>query len=70
MNFFSIFLLKKFTISHLNDIKAISGSVEGITAESEQEIKNLSIGTALLTGITDMPLFINIRPRLTPHGGH
>jgi uncharacterized protein len=51
------------------DIKAISNSVEGINAESETEIKNLSIGNALLTGVVDMPLYVQIRPRMTKHGG-
>lgn len=57
-------------VTNPNDLKAISSSVEGITSESEEEIKNLSIGTALVTGIVDMPLFVNIRPRMTKHGGH
>lgn len=56
-------------ITNPNDLKAVSNSVEGITAESEDEIKNISIGAALLTGITDMPLFISVRPRMTRHGG-
>lgn len=53
-----------------NDLKAVINSVEGITNESYQEIQNLSIGTALVTGVTDTPLFINVRPRKTMHGGH
>ncbi|MFH2020841.1 MAG: ATP-binding protein [archaeon] len=57
-------------ITNPNDLKAISNSVEGITAESESEIRNLAIGTALVTGIVDMPLFVTIRPRRTMHGGH
>jgi len=57
-------------VTNPNDLKAISNSVEGITAESQDEVKNLSIGTALVTGIVDMPLFVNIRPRITKHGGH
>ncbi|NTV22967.1 MAG: ATP-binding protein, partial [Nanoarchaeota archaeon] len=57
-------------ITNPSDIKAVSSSVEGLTAESEEEIKNLSIGTALITGVVDMPLFVNIRPRMTEHGGH
>jgi hypothetical protein len=56
-------------VTNPNDLKAISNSVEGITAESEEEILNLPIGTALVTGIVDMPLFVNIRPRLSMHGG-
>ncbi|MBU0461918.1 MAG: ATP-binding protein, partial [Nanoarchaeota archaeon] len=56
-------------VTNPNDLRAISGSVEGITMESESEIKNLPIGTALITGIVEMPLFVNIRPRRTKHGG-
>ncbi len=56
-------------ITNPNDLKAISNSVEGITWESENEIKNLPVGTALITGIVDMPLLVSIRPRKTRHGG-
>jgi uncharacterized protein len=56
-------------VTNPNDLKAISSSVEGITSESESEIQNLSIGHALITGVVDVPLFIEIRPRMTKHGG-
>lgn len=56
-------------VTNPNDLKAIVNSVEGITSETEEEIKNLSIGTALVTGVVDMPLFVNIRTRITQHGG-
>ena len=56
-------------VTNPNDLKAISNSVEGITGESQEEVKNLPIGTAMITGIVDMPLFVNIRPRMTKHGG-
>jgi uncharacterized protein len=56
-------------VTNPNDLKAISNSVEGITTESEKEISNLSIGTALVTGIVDVPLFVNIRTRRSKHGG-
>lgn len=52
-----------------NDLKAVLSSVEGITAESYDEIKNLPVGTALLSGVVGMPLVVNIRPRMTQHGG-
>jgi uncharacterized protein len=55
--------------SNPNDVRAISNSVEGITQETEKEIVNLPIGTALITGIVDLPLLVNIRPRTTRHGG-
>ena len=57
-------------VTNPNDLKAVSNSVEGITAESEEEIINLAIGCALITGVVDMPLFVNIRPRMSQHGGH
>ncbi|MFH1848866.1 MAG: ATP-binding protein [archaeon] len=56
-------------VTNPNDLRAISGSVEGITAESENEIRNLPVGSALITGIVDIPLFVNIRPRRSKHGG-
>ncbi|MDN5327429.1 MAG: hypothetical protein PWP03_67 [Candidatus Woesearchaeota archaeon] len=52
-----------------NDLKAISNSVEGLTSESEKEIRNLPIGTAIVSGVLDRPLFVKIRPRQTKHGG-
>lgn len=56
-------------VTNPNDLKAIGNSVEGITKESENEIQNLSIGHALVTGVVDVPLFVQIRPRMTKHGG-
>jgi uncharacterized protein len=57
-------------ITNPNDLKTVSNSVEGITAESEEEIQDLPIGTAMITGVVDIPLFVNIRPRMSQHGGH
>lgn len=56
-------------VTNPNDIKAISNSVEGITYDTEKEIQNLSVGTALVTGVVDTPLFVEIRPRKSKHGG-
>lgn len=56
-------------ITNPNDLKAVSNSVEGLTNSTEKEIQNLTIGQALITGITDMPLLVNIRPRKSLHGG-
>jgi len=56
-------------VTNPNDLRAISNSVEGITSETEKEIINLPIGTALISGIIDLPLFVDIRPRKTKHGG-
>jgi hypothetical protein len=61
------FILK---VTNPNDLKAISASVEGLTAEAEKEIANLPIGTSLITGIVEVPLLVNIRPRRSLHGGH
>jgi DNA helicase HerA-like ATPase len=56
-------------VTNPNDLKAVMNSVEGITSDSEKEIQNLSIGSSLITGVVDMPLFTNIRPRKSKHGG-
>ncbi len=56
-------------LTNPNDLKAVSQSVEGITLETEKEIKNLPVGTALVTGIVDIPLLVSIRPKRTKHGG-
>lgn len=56
-------------VTNPNDLKALSASVEGLTNSAEKEIQNLPIGTALITGLTDTPLFVNIRPRMSLHGG-
>jgi uncharacterized protein len=56
-------------VTNPHDLKAISGSVEGISSSTEKELPNLQIGTAILTGVTDMPLIIDIRARKSRHGG-
>lgn len=56
-------------VTNPNDIKAISHSIEGITLHTEREIQNIPIGTALVTGIVDLPLLVNIRLRMSKHGG-
>ncbi len=56
-------------VTNPNDLKALSASVEGLTSSAEKEIQNLPIGTALITGLTEVPLFVNVRPRLSLHGG-
>ncbi|MBR9677461.1 ATP-binding protein [Candidatus Woesearchaeota archaeon] len=56
-------------ITNPNDLKAITSSVEGVTSDTEGELTSLPIGTAMVTGVTEMPLFVNIRPRKTMHGG-
>ena len=52
------------------DLKAITSSVEGLTGNMEEEIQTLPIGTALVMGGNiSMPLFVEVRPRETKHGG-
>ncbi|MDI6738624.1 MAG: ATP-binding protein, partial [Nanoarchaeota archaeon] len=56
-------------VTNPHDVKAIGNSIEGITAETENEVKDIPVGTALVTGVIDLPLFVKIRPRRTKHGG-
>ncbi len=56
-------------VTNPNDLKAISSSFEGITSETEEEIKNLPIGKALVIGAADYPIFVDIRVRKSEHGG-
>lgn len=56
-------------VTNPNDVKAITSSIEGITAGMEKEIPNLPIGTAIVTGVAEMPLAVRIRPRRSRHGG-
>ncbi len=56
-------------LTNPGDLKAVSSSIEGITTETEKEISNLHIGNALVVGVVDMPLFVEVRPRKTKHGG-
>ena len=56
-------------ITNPNDLRAVVSSVEGITNESAEEIKNLPIGTALVVGAVNVPIFVNIRTRKSKHGG-
>lgn len=56
-------------ITNPNDLKTVSNSVEGITEESIDEVKNLPVGSAMICGVVDLPLFVNVRTRRTRHGG-
>ena len=52
------------------DLKAIAASVEGLTEGMEDEIQALPTGTAIIaSGNFSVPLFVDIRPRETKHGG-
>ena len=56
-------------ITNPNDIKTIMESVEGITKGVEDEMRSLPIGTALIVGVIDQPLLVDIRIRRTNHAG-
>lgn len=61
------FILK--VTNHL-DLKALSASVEGLTKGGEAQIQHLPIGVGLMAGGgLPLPLFIDIRPRKSKHGG-
>jgi DNA helicase HerA-like ATPase len=52
------------------DLKAIAQSIEGLTPGMEDMIQSLPVGTALVTGGGyHTPLFCEVRPRATRHGG-
>ncbi len=56
-------------VTNPHDVKAIGNSVEGMTSEVEDELRNLHIGTALVVGVVDLPLLVEVRPRRSKHGG-
>lgn len=56
-------------ITNPNDLKSVIASSEGVDSDSENEIQKLNIGTCLLTGVIDIPLKVNVRPRISKHGG-
>ncbi|MFA5944592.1 MAG: DUF87 domain-containing protein [Candidatus Thermoplasmatota archaeon] len=57
-------------VTNPNDLKAIVQSVEGISMEVADEVQRLPVGVALVAGggLTQ-PVFVDVRPRLTRHGG-
>lgn len=57
-------------VTNPNDLKAITASVEGITSAGADEVQRLPVGVALVAGggLTQ-PVFVDVRPRLTRHGG-
>ncbi len=57
-------------VTNPNDLKAIVSSVEGLQEGMDQEIQRLPIGVALIMGGNiQMPLFVEVRPRQSRHGG-
>ncbi len=61
------FILK---VTNPNDIKAVVDSVEGLTSGMADLIQHIPLGVAIVTGGgISMPLFVEVRPRETRHGG-
>jgi DNA helicase HerA-like ATPase len=57
-------------VTNPNDLKAIQASVEGLTTGMTEEIQRLPVGVAIVIGGgIQMPLFVEVRPRETKHGG-
>jgi DNA helicase HerA-like ATPase len=57
-------------VTNPNDLKAITNSLEGIAEGMDEEIQRLPIGVALIVGGNiQNPLFIEVRPRESKHGG-
>ncbi len=57
-------------VTNPNDLKAIANSLEGLSEGMEDEIQRLPIGVALIIGANiQMPLFVEVRPRESRHGG-
>jgi hypothetical protein len=57
-------------VTNPNDLKAITNSLEGLSEGMEDEIQRLPIGVALIIGANiQMPLFVEVRPRESRHGG-
>jgi hypothetical protein len=56
-------------VTNPNDVKAIMDSVEGVSYGTKEEIKDLPIGVAMVVGVTEQPLIVDIRIRRSEHGG-
>jgi len=57
-------------VTNPNDLGAVTKSVEGLTSGTADEIQRLPIGVAIITSPKlSTPLFVEIRPRETKHGG-
>lgn len=52
------------------DLKAVTASVEGLTAGTTDDIQQLPLGIAIVCGAgLQVPLFVRVRPRESKHGG-
>ncbi|MCX6695689.1 MAG: ATP-binding protein, partial [Candidatus Altiarchaeota archaeon] len=58
-------------VTNPNDLRAIGQSIEGFSAGMENEIKQLSVGHALIVGeCVEQPVTVDIRVRETKHMGN
>ncbi|MBD3163970.1 DUF87 domain-containing protein [Candidatus Woesearchaeota archaeon] len=57
-------------VTNPNDLRSLTNSVENVSSDMEGEIKNLPVGTALVSGVIEIPLLVKIRPRKSRHGGY
>ena len=56
-------------VTNPNDLRAIGRSIEGFTANMENEIKQLPVGHALVVGeCVEQPITVSVRIRETKHG--
>ncbi|MBN2015177.1 MAG: ATP-binding protein [Candidatus Altiarchaeota archaeon] len=57
-------------VTNPNDLRAIGQSIEGFTPGMEDDIKQLSVGQALVVGeCVEQPITVNVRARETKHHG-
>lgn len=57
-------------VTNPNDLKAISHSIEGLTEGLMEEVRELAVGEALITGgAVAAPIVVRTRVRETRHGG-
>jgi len=56
-------------ITNPNDIRTVNNSLEGLTIETSDEIRNIPIGSAMVVGVVDLPIFVDVRVRKSKHGG-
>ena len=57
-------------VTNPNDLRAIGQSIEGFTSGMESDIKQLSVGQALVVGeCVEQPIVVNIRARESKHIG-
>jgi uncharacterized protein len=57
-------------VTNPNDLRAIGHSIEGFTSGLEDEIKQLSVGQAIVVGeCVEQPITVNVRARETRHVG-